>query len=225
MSNLHLPDKLTVPHWRSIVRHATPNIVEGKLAPTAIFIIALQVGGTRPAVIGAFAFALAAIALRISRRKRVPGLLWLTTLALAARTIAALATGSVVIYFLQPTISTFFVGAGFLVSVVAGRPLAERLALDVLPIDDDTRSHPVVRRFFRDVSLWWAFTSMINFGITLWLLLSSSPTTFVVVKSFLGPVTTTITLGAAYLWFRSLMSRSGTEVVVAEHTRPVLATA
>ena len=68
---------------------------------------------------------------------------------------------------------------------------------------------------FRDVSLWWAFTSMINFSITLWLLLSQSATTFVVVKSFLGPVTTSITLFVAFFWFRAMMARSGTEVVFA----------
>lgn len=212
---MHLPNSLTVPHWRSIVRHATPNIVEGKLLPTAVFLVALHWGGTRPAVIGALVFALTAIAVRLARKKRVPGLLWLTTLALTARTIAALAAGSLVVYFLQPTISTLLVGAGFLISALIKRPLVERLALDLFPIDEETRAHPVLRRFFRDVTLWWAFTSMVNFAITLWLLLSHSPTTFVLVKSVLGPVTTTVTLGAAFFWFRSLMARSGTTVILA----------
>jgi hypothetical protein len=50
----------------------------------------------------------------------------------------------------------------------------------------------------------------------LWLLLYQSTTTFVLVKSVLGPITTTITLLVAYAWFRSLMARSGTRVVYAE---------
>jgi hypothetical protein len=65
-----------------------------------------------------------------------------------------------------------------------------------------------------------AFTSTVNFSITLWLLLSRSPTTFPVVKSMLGPLTTTVTLSVAYLWLRSLLARSGTILVLAEH-RPI----
>lgn len=213
---MHLTNSLTVPHWRSVLRHAIPNVLEGKLIPAVIFIALLQLAGTRIAVIGALAFALLAMLGRVARKKTIPGLLWLTTVGLLARTAAALATGSVVIYFLQPTIATGLVACAFLLSVLVRRPLVERLLLDFCPLDDDTRSHPLLQRFFRHVSLWWAFTSMVNFSITLWLLLSHSPTTFVLVKSFLGPVTTTVTLGVAFIWFRALMARSGTAVVFAD---------
>ncbi len=213
---MHLPDSFTVPHWRDVARHAVPNVVEGKLVPAAIFIGVLQFGGTRPAVIGALTWALLAMGNRLLRGKPVSGLLWLTTLTLVGRTIAALATGSTVVYFLQPTVTTSLVAAAFLISVPIGRPLAERLALDFCPLDDSTRANPVVRRFFRDVTLWWAFTSMVNFAVTLWSLLTHSPTTFVMLKSVLGPITTTITLGVAFIWFKLLMSRSGTRVLVAD---------
>ncbi len=214
---MHLPENLTVPHWRTILRHALPNIVEGKLLPAAVFILLLQVSGSTLAVLGALGWALSAMGVRVVRKRRIPLLLWLTTLALMIRTIAALATGSLVVYFLQPTFSTWVVGAAFIVSVPLGRPLAERVAMDFFPLDSDARDHPMMRRFFRDVSLWWGFTSMINFAITLWLLLSHSPTTFVLVKSFLGPVTTAVTLATALVWLRSLMRRSGTQVVFAPH--------
>lgn len=212
---LHLPSSLTLPHWRSVLRHAIPNVLEGKLIPAVVFIGLLEFLGTRSAVIGALAFALAAMVGRVVRKKTIPGLLWLTTLGLLARTIAALATGSIVIYFLQPTVATALVGMAFLVSVLVRRPLVERIMLDFCPLDDETRAHPQLQRFFRHVSLWWAFTSMVNFGITLWLLLSHSPTTFVLVKSFLGPATSTVTLGVAFVWFRAMMARSGTTVVFA----------
>jgi hypothetical protein len=199
------------------LRHALPNIIEGKLLPAAVFIMLLQVFGTGFAVLGALAWTLSAMSLRVVRKRPIPMLLWLTTVALTVRTAAALATGSVVIYFLQPTVTTWVVGAAFIASVPLRRPLAERIALDFCPLDPDARAHPLMRRFFNDVSLWWGFTSMVNFAITLWLLLSHSPTTFVLVKSFLGPVTSTVTLGVAFLWLRGLMRRSGTEVVFAPH--------
>ena len=218
---MHLPNSLTVPHWRSVLRHAIPNVLEGKLIPAVIFLALLQAAGTRTAILGALAFALMAMIGRVVRRQTIPGLLWLTTLGLIARTIAALATGSVVIYFIQPTVATGLVGMAFAFSVLIRRPLVERLLLDFCPLDDETRAHPHLQRFFRHVSLWWAFTSMVNFSITLWLLLSKSPTTFVLVKSFLGPVTTTVTLGVAFIWFRAMMSRTGTRVVFAERGTPL----
>jgi hypothetical protein len=218
---VHVPESLTVPHWRPVLRHAVPNVLEGKLIPAALFVGLLQVAGTRTAILGALAFALAAMVVRVVRRKTIPGLLWLTTLGLVARTIAALATGSVVVYFIQPTVATAMVGCAFAGSVCLGRPLVERLFLDFCPLDATTRKHPHLQRFFRHVSLWWAFTSMVNFSITLWLLLSQSATTFVVVKSFLGPVTTTVTLGVAAIWFRSMMARTGTTVVFADRHAPM----
>jgi len=192
-----------------------PNVLEGKIVPAVVFIGLLEVWGTRTAVIGALSFALGAMFVRIRRNKTIPGLLWLTTVGLLARTIAALATGSVVIYFLQPTIATALVGLAFLLSVPLRKPLVERLTLDFCPLTDETRAHPQLQRFFRHVSLWWAFTSMVNFSITLWMLLTQSATTFVVVKSFLGPATTTITLGVAFVWLRTLLATSGTTVTFA----------
>lgn len=220
---MHLPDALTIPHWRAVLRHGLPNVVEGKLIPAAVLIGLLRISETNTALLGALAWAIAAVALRMLRGKRVSALLWFTTVALVVRTLAAVATGSTVVYFLQPTALTCLVGLSFLVSVPLGRPLAERLALDFWPMDDDTRSHPVLKRFFRDVSLWWAFTSTINFAITLWLLLSHSPTTFVLVKSFLGPTTTGITLTAAYFWFRTLVARTQTQLIVASPDTPLAA--
>lgn len=216
LPTVHLPKTLLVPHWRTVLTHSMPNVVEGKLVPVALFLGLLEFVGMTPALIGALGWSLFALARRYLLGKRVTGLLILTTVGLGARTVAALLTGSLLIYFLQPTVTTALVGLAFVGSVLIGRPLAERLVMDFVPIDEETRSHPTLKRFFRHVSLWWAFTSGINFAITLWLLLNQSPTTFVVVKSFLGPITTTLTFGVAFFWFRSLMTRSGTTVVFAE---------
>lgn len=212
---MHIHKTLHLPSWRAVLRHALPNVIEGKLVPVLVFVGLLQLAGTTSALIGALTWSILALGRRHVRAERASGILILTTLGLTARTVAALATGSLFVYFIQPTVATALVGLAFVGSVVIGRPLAERLMLDMCPMDDETRSHPTLRRFFSHFSLWWGFTSAINFGITLWLLLSHSPTTFVLVKSFLGPATTALTLSVAYFWFRTLMVRSGTQVVFA----------
>lgn len=215
MSVVHSSHTLLLPHWRAVARHALPNVVQGKLIPVLLFVVTLRLAGTTAALLAALVWSVGALWFRRSRGKAASGILVLTTVALAARTVAAIATGSLFVYFLQPTLTTCLVGLAFLVSVPLGRPLAERVAMDLCPMDDETRAHPSLRRFFHHASLWWAFTSMVNFGITVWLLVSQSPTTFVLVKSALGPTTTAVTLAVAFVWFRALMARSGTRVAFA----------
>lgn len=204
-----MTDVLHVPDLRAVVRRAAPSFVEGKLIPLLLFIGFLRLTGTLGAVLVALGWSLGVIAYRSIRRQRVPGLVVLSAVGLGARTIAAITTGSLVVYFLQPTISTALVGLGFLVSVSVDKPLAERLAHDFVPFAPETATHPQLRRFFVRVSLLWAATSLANAAITLWLLLTQPATTFVIVKSFLGPVTTVVTIGSALVWFRRSLRRHG----------------
>jgi hypothetical protein len=213
---------VTIPDLRAAVRHAVPNVVEAKLVPLALFLLLLELSGDTSALIGALAWTLLALAFRVATRRALPGLVLFAAVTLAGRTIAAVASGSMFVYFLQPTITTVFVGMAFLLSVPLGSPLAQRLATDLLPFDEATISHPVVQAFFVRLSLLWACTSMVNASITMWLLVSQPTTTFVLVKSFLGPLTAVVTIGSMLVWLRRASVRTGTQIVWAR--RPALAT-
>ncbi len=210
---------ITIPNLRDVIRHALPNVIEGKIVPLLLFVGFLEFAGTMWALLIALTWSIATITYRKATKRRVPGLIVLSTLALAARTIAAVATGSMVIYFLQPTVSTVLVGFAFMVSVPLGNPLAQKLAYDVFPFDDATKSHPLVRQFFVRLSAIWAITSMVNASITVWLLLTQSVTTFVLVKSILGPTTAVVTIGAGWIWFRLTLNRAGTSLAWSPSTR------
>ncbi len=216
---------VVIPNVRAVLRHALPNVIEGKIVPLLLFVGFLELIGTMWALLVALVWSLATIAYRVATRRRVPGLIVLSATALGARTIAALLTGSMVVYFVQPTVTTVFVGTAFLVSVPMGKPLARKLAYDVLPFDDATKAHPLVQQFFVRLSLFWALTSLVNASITVWLLLSQSTTTFVLVKSVLGPATGIITIGTMLGWFRLTLARHGTPVVWGPARTPVAAAA
>ena len=67
-------------------------------------------------------------------------------------------------------------------------------------------------------------TSLLNGGVTLYLLLTQSITNFVIIKAFLGPTTTTMTIVIGLWWFRRTMNRAGIEVILARRvgaTAPV----
>jgi hypothetical protein len=184
-------------------------VLEGKVIPLVLFLGFLDLLGTTGALLAALGWSVAVVIYRVSTGSTVPGLVILSTIGLAAKTALALATGSLVVYFLQPTITTALVGVAFLASVPLKRPLAEKLAHDFCPFDADTAEHPMLRLFFLRLSLLWAFTSLVNAGFTLWLLLTQEVTTFVLIKSFTGPTFTAVTLGVAVIWFRRRMRASG----------------
>jgi len=192
-----------------MLRHALPNLLVAKVVPVALFVGFLQITGMHGALAVALAWSIGVIVHRRRSGRPVPGLVLVSTVGLVARTVLALATGSLVAYFLQPTLSTALVGLAFLASALSGRPLAERLARDFCPFDAEAASHPLLRLFFLRLSFLWAFTSMVNTAVTLWLLLTQSATTFVLVKAMLGPLFTAVTLALAVGWFRVRMRREG----------------
>lgn len=211
---LMVSEVLHIPSLWSVARRSIPSFVEGKLAPIVLFLVFLRLVGTIAALLVALGWSVGIIGYRLSRRQRVPGLVVLSAVGLAVRTGVALLTGSMVVYFLQPTATTALVGLVFLFSVIAGRPLAERLAHDFVPFEAETAAHPHLQQFFGRVSLLWAGTSLLNAAITLWLLLTQSATTFVIVKSLLGPATTALTLMIAVAWFRRSLRRQGIRLAV-----------
>ena len=89
-----------------MARHALPNLVEASLIPLAVFYGALSLIGVWGALLAALGWSYAAIVRRLVTRKPLPGLLLLGAAGLTARTAVAALSGSVFVYFLQPTLTT-----------------------------------------------------------------------------------------------------------------------
>ena len=206
--SLHTPH-FEIPRLPALARHALPNLVEGTLIPVVVFMVTLRLVGVWGALLAGLCWGYGAIGWRLASRRRIPGILLLGVATLTARTVVAFATGSVFVYFLQPTLGTALVAAAFLVSVTIKRPLAERLAHDFLPLPPGLLANTHVRRFFLRVSLLWAFTGLANVTITLWLLLSQSIGTFVIARSATSLVLTGSAIAVSTLWFLRSMRRHG----------------
>ena len=177
--------------------------------PLAIFYLALWLVGVWGALIGALAWSYAALAVRLILGKRVPGLLLLGTAAITVRTLISFLTGSVFVYFLQPTLGTVAIGLAFLLSVPVGRPLAERLAGDFVPLPHALASHPVARKVFLRITLLWAFVLLSNAAVTLWFLLTEPVGVFVMAKTASTAVFTVGAVALSSFWFRGTLRRHG----------------
>lgn len=201
-----------IPSLTSLVRKGLPGIVESALVPLAIFYVALWTFGMWGALIAALAWAYLAILRRVIRKEPLPGLAILGALALTTRTALSMFTGSVILYFLQPSVGTALVGLAFLVSIGSARPLIQRLAADFLPVPSAFFEDPSVKEFFKRISPIWAAAMLANAAITTWMLFAMPISFFlaartVVSASIIGAV------GAYSIWALRRLLKPSTPAV------------
>jgi Protein of unknown function (DUF3159) len=196
-----------LPRLGALLRYAAPRVVENAIAPVAVFVTALHFLGVYGAVVAGLGFAYSLIAWRIVTHRKVPALLIIGTVLLTARSALALSTGSVFVYFLQPTLGLTLVASAFLLSLATAQPLVGRIACDFCPIPEHVATTVAMKRFFRQITLLWAAAELANAAITLWLLLSQSVGVFVVTRTVASLSLTGIAIGLSVLWFRRSMSR------------------
>ncbi|MGH9192136.1 MAG: VC0807 family protein [Acidimicrobiales bacterium] len=208
---MHHPP-LEIPRLRALARHALPNLVEATLVPLLVFYAALWLVGVWGGLIGALVWSYTAIARRLVMGRPVPGLLVIGAVGLTARTVVAAVSGSVFVYFLQPTLTTVLIAGVFLASVPAGRPIAERLAGDFCPLPATFIGSPPVRRFFARITVLWAFVQLTNAALSVWLLVTQPVGTYVLAKSVSSWGLTIAAVGLSTLYFKRSMRSHGITV-------------
>ena len=202
-------EQMEIPDLRTVLRHAAPRFVECTLVPLVLFLVFLRLLGVWGAMTAGLVWVYSLLLVRACTHRRIPGILMLGALTLTARTIIAILADSVVVYFLQPSLATMLVAGAFLLSVPLDRPLAGRLAADFCPLSTEMHANTHVRRFFRQISLLWAFVQAANAGITVWLLFSQSLSTFVLLRTVVSASVTIVAIVASALWFKRSMGRNG----------------
>jgi len=193
---------LDLPPLRTMAWQALPRLIEGAVIPTVLFLGLLHFGGRWAAITGALAWSILVVATRLVLRRRVPTIVLLGVGALALRTVLAFAAHSSFVYFLQPTVGTATIGICLILSAMAGRPLVLRLARDFCPLPDDVMAHGHLRRFFLGISVLWGVVQLLNASLTLWLLLSQSLGTFVVLRTTMAHTLTIAAIAVSVVWFR-----------------------
>jgi hypothetical protein len=183
------------PHLGAIVRHLSLSLLMATVIPSLLFYGCLVAGDIWAALVAALAWCYGAMAWRIRTKRPRSALLWITAIGLTAKTGLSIATGSTLIYFLQPAINDMLIAALFLVSLASARPLVARLAADFYPMSQDVAARPRVQQLFWRLTLFWAVLCLGKSVATLWLLASTSTVTFVAVKT--GLTVTVAVLGAA----------------------------
>jgi hypothetical protein len=200
-----------LPRLTAMLRHALPHFVEGVIAPVAVFYAALVLLGLNGALIAAVSWVYVGILWRVARRLPVSGMLMLAALGVTIRAVLAAATGSAVVYFLQPTLGTLLVSMTFLASVPMRRPLAQKLATDMVPLPEAFLAHVRVRQFFLRISLLWSLVFLVNALISLWMLFHESIGTYLWVRTSLVAALGTAAVLISLIGFRRCLRHVTTE--------------
>ena len=210
-----MPARVEIPRLRTMARHALPHLIEATFIPLVLFYAFLWTAGVWGALVAALVWSYAAIIRRAVTGQRIPGILVLGTLGITARTIAAFASGSVFVYFLQPSLTTVAIAGAFLLSVPAGRPLAERLAHDFVPLEPEVLRLPGVQRVFIRITLLWAFVNLANAIVSIALLMSQPVGTFVAMKTVGGMLLVGAAIAFSTMWFKQALRNHNISVVTA----------
>ena len=195
------------------MQHAGTHIVEGALAPAVTFYLVLSFVDLRWALLASLLWAYLVISLRLSCRRRLPGLLLVGAGLITARTIVALVAHSSFVYFLQPSLGNFCVAVLLLASLVPGKPLTRRLVDDFCVMPASLNARPRFAQFFVRLTVLWAFVCAVNGAGTLLLLLHSSIGSFLALRPVLSYGLVATGIAVSYLWFRSAMRREGVRII------------
>lgn len=191
------------------LRHAARHLFEVVLAPLGLFYLLLTLTDLTGGLLAALGWAFAALLVRLVTRAPIPAVLLLTTGLLVVRTVIGYATGSVFLYFLQPTLQNFLIAFALLATLRLRRPLIARLADDFCAFPVALTSNLRVQRFFRRVSLLWALVFLTNGVATLWVLARASLGDFLVVTTAGSFTLVGVAAVASLLWFRRELRGEG----------------
>jgi len=199
----------TLPRLGEILLRVLVNVATAVLAPAALLWATLVLFNFPTAVIAALAWMVAAMGWRWTTHRPVSGLLLLTLVVLAVRTLLSLATGSTFFYFVQPVFADLVVASLFLGSLWSARPIIARITPDFYPLDADMAARPRMRSLFRHLTLMWGVVILVKAAVTFVLLQSLATTDFVLVKGATIAVLTVAAALVTVLWAVIVGRREG----------------
>jgi uncharacterized membrane protein len=176
------------PTLRLVVRHIAITIATVSLIPSVLFYLSLQIWGVWPALISALLWCYGLTGWRIATGRRTSALLWLAAIGLTMKTAFAFASGSTLLYVLQPVLSDLAMAVVFAASLWGARPVVSRLAGDFYPMDDDLHARPRVRTLFRRLTMMWAAIWGCKAALALWWMNAISVNSYLGVKNLVVPL-------------------------------------
>ena len=204
-----MPECLELPRPVRLVRTAGVNLTESFGLPTAGYLLAAAFAGRNA---GLWAM-LAAIWLTAILRKvltgAVPGLVMISLIVLTVQTVAAIATGNLLIFLVHFPIANLALCLLFARTARGHSPIAARLAAEVIGLRCPAVHQSRLHGFFQGVTVLWAGVFLL-LAVVLGVLLATVPiSTYVPIWAASTVVLIVGGIAASVLWLRSVLRRLG----------------
>jgi hypothetical protein len=200
---------LELPRPVRLVRTAGWNLAESFGLPTGCYILAAWLDGRDAGLWAMLAAIWFTAGMRKLVTKSVPGLVAISLVVLTLQTLAAIATGNLLIFLLHFPVANLGLCFLFARTARGHSPIAERLAAEVIGLRCPAVHRLPMNRFFQRVTVLWAGVFLL-LAVSLGALLATVPVdTYVPIWAI-----TTITLiaagiAASTLWLRSVVRGLG----------------
>ena len=200
---------LELPRVGRLLRTAGLNAAESFGLPVGGYAVAASLAG-RDAGLWAM---LAAIWVTAVIRKlvtgSVPSLVMISLVVLTVQTVAAIATGNLLIFLVHFPLANLGLCIVFAWTARGDSPIAARLAAEVIGLRWPTVYQRQLSRFFRHVTVLWAGVFLL-LAVGLGVLLATIPVgTYVPVWAITTVTLIAAGIGASVLWLRSSLRRLG----------------
>jgi hypothetical protein len=204
-----MPECLELPRPVRLLRTAGVNLTESFGLPTGGYLLAASLAGRNA---GLWAM-LGAIWLTAVLRKlltgSVPGLVMISLIVLTVQTVAAIATGNLLIFLVHFPIANLALCLLFARTARGHSPIAARLADEVIGLRCPAVHQPRLNGFFQGVTVLWAGVFLL-LAVVLGVLLATVPiSTYVPIWAACTVVLIVGGIAASVLWLRSVLRRLG----------------
>lgn len=199
----------TLPSPRAIAVRTGTTAVVASAVPAALFYVALQLWGVRPAVLVAAGWFYFVMMWRHVAGGRPIGVVVLGAAFLTVRLAATLATGSVFIYFVQPVAVSAVMGCAFALTARRKRPLLARLINDFVPVPEGLAAELAAAGFFTRLSYLWAGLYAVKASVTMLTLLGAPLGWFLIFDTVTSPLLTGGTVVLSVWLLRATLARRG----------------
>jgi hypothetical protein len=202
---------VTLPRLTALARQAAPKLLEGVVAPLAVFYLAMVVLGFKWALVATVAWVYLGVGWRLIRRVKVPATMWLASFAITIRALVSFWTGTWMWFFIQPEMGTICISMAFLASVRLNKPLVQKLTLDYIHLPSAVLKHERIRRFFARITLLWAFVLLMNSTLSIALAvyesLAGSLGTFMILRTSAVAVISGCAIAFSIFAFKRVLRR------------------
>jgi hypothetical protein len=200
---------LELPRPVLLVRTAGVNLAESFGLPTGAYVLAAALAGRDAGLWAMLGVIWLTAAARKVATRSVPSLVMISLVVLTIQTVAAIATGNLLIFLVHFPIANLCLCLLFAWTVRGNNPIAARLAAQVIGLYCPAVHQPRLNGFFRHVTMLWAGVFLV-LAVSLGVLLATIPvTTYVPVWAATTVGLIAAGIGVSVLWLRSVLRKHG----------------